>query len=78
MVIRFVPITRSFLVQSRKFLYRDAQEMIIYQIGYVLGGLGALLNPSSSDAYIRARPSRESRRDSEISPKVPPMGGAFG
>ena len=33
MGLLILPITLSFLVQSRIFLYRDAQKMIIYQIG---------------------------------------------
>ena len=34
MDIDILPKTLSFLVQSQIFLYRDAQDMIIYQIGY--------------------------------------------
>ena len=55
MGIRFLPISRSILVQSRKFLYRDAQGMIIYQIGYILGRLGARLNLRPVGAHIWAR-----------------------
>ena len=47
MGIRILPITLSFLVQSRIFLYMDAQEMIIYkfyQISCFLDGWGAYLN----------------------------------
>ena len=81
MGIRFLPITQSFLVQSRKFLYRDAQEMIIYQISYNLGGLEVKVISTSAPATPRdgraRRAEPESRGDSETSPKVPPMGGAF-
>ena len=43
-----LPITLSFLVQSRIFLYRDAQQMIIYQISYIMGGweLGCIIKLS--------------------------------
>ena len=61
MGIRLLPVTRSILVQSRKFLYRDAQGMIIYQIGYILGRLGARLNLRPVGAHIWARPSRGAR-----------------
>ena len=53
--------------------------MIIYQISYNLGGLEVKVISTSGDArYGRARRAEpESRGDSETSPKVPPMGGAF-
>ena len=57
--LRILPITLSFLVQSRKILYRDAQEMIIYQIGYFLGALGAYLNLAPGDAHLRSRAAQK-------------------
>ena len=41
MGIPILTITLLFLVQSQIILYRDAQEMVIYQIGYLLRGWGA-------------------------------------
>ena len=65
----------SFMVQSQIFLYRDAQEMIIYQICYILGGCIIKLSSRQrpfTDAVVAKR-----CRDSETSPKDPTMDGAF-
>ena len=79
MGIRFLPISRSILVQSRKFLYRDAQGMIIYKIGYILGGLVARLNLRPVAAHIWARPSRGARNTQrlQIFAKSSPYGWGF-
>ena len=53
--------------------------MIIYQIHYYLTDLGLkIISTSATPRYASGRcAGSEMRRDSEISPKVPPMGGAF-
>ena len=69
MGIRMLPITLSFLVQIRLFLYRDAQEIIIYHVG-------CITNLSTR----QARPSRGARKGvetSKIKKKDLPIGEGF-
>ena len=74
-------IAYNFFGPIPNFLYRDAQEMIIYHIYYSLGAWVVWkINKTPVDAHLRARPSRGAKKAQRLRnfPKNAPMGGFLG